>query len=550
MADKPDAKEEIKDEISEMIWILLAVFLAFYFLSLLVTAVNSSKLLSLGWRAFTPQGLLISKTRPISSLINPINSKFVVTINEAVLYDSPGGKKIDTKKLGDSGRIVGGPVTLGTDKYWNVRFDDGSTGWILESDIASLPQGVTPMKDMPTLISSEVEIFKESPVFSEPGVSQIAIKKVGEHGTIIEGSIIKDNIKYWHIRFDDGTVGWVDEQNLNSLKVEKQSMREATDQIGGRVAVSNGPSDVFEEPGERRVGTVLIGVRGTVLDGQREANGVKYWRVRFDDGVTGWVAEDNLDYLRVTKTPLSQMPSLIGGKVIVSRNSAPIYDRPGGKVIFTKSKNAVGRVVEGPLVFDGKKYWHIKLDDGSEGWMLEDDINYSEDIEPSFLERLITFFITTVGILKYIIILFSLALVGFIVYLYRGLSSLRIKEKEALYTEGQLENVEDKRIINPSWERVLDYIESFNESDWRLSIIEADIMLGDLLDKLSVGGDSIGEKLKLIEKSDFTTIENAWEAHKIRNRIAHDGGDFLLTQREARRVIDLYRSIFDEFEMI
>ena len=103
---------------------------------------------------------------------------------------------------------------------------------------------------------------------------------------------------------------------------------------------------------------------------------------------------------------------------------------------------------------------------------------------------------------------------------------------------------------NPQWQRVLVHVNSQNESDWRLSILEADIMLGDLLDKLSLPGDTIGDKLKVVEKSDFTTVDNAWEAHKIRNRIAHDGVSFQLSGHEARRVIGLYQQIFEEFGII
>ncbi len=551
MADKPDSKGDapIKDEITEFIWILLAIFLAFYFLSLLVSAVSSNKLLSLGWNAFTPQGLLISKTRPISSLINPINSRFVVTSKEAPLYSSPNGKQIALKKLGDEGIIVGGPVTISGEKYWRVNFEDGSSGWVLEGDIASLPQAETPLKDIPTLIATQVELTKDSPVFSLPGEAQITTKSAGSLASIIEGPIIKDEVKYWHLRFDDGTVGWVSEENLNSLKTERQPMREATDQIGGKVAVSNGPLDVFSEPGGRKVGEVLVGANGTVLEGPRESGGARYWRVEFSDGTVGWVNEGSLDYLRITKTPLSQMPSLLGGKVKANRNSTQVYDRPGGSVIMTKSKGAVGEILEGPLVQDDRNYWHIKFEDGTDGWVSEDDLNYLENIEPNALEKTISFFVNSVKYVRFLIILICLALVGFVVYLYKMLSSLRSFERQALYPEGISENIEEQRIVNPSWERVLDYTESLSESDWKLAIVEADIMLGELLEKLSVPGDTIGDKLKVIEKSDFTTLDKAWDAHKVRNQIAHESG-FRLSQRETRRVVDLYRSIFDEFEMI
>lgn len=100
------------------------------------------------------------------------------------------------------------------------------------------------------------------------------------------------------------------------------------------------------------------------------------------------------------------------------------------------------------------------------------------------------------------------------------------------------------------WEKIVKLSESESSSDWRFAIIEADIMLDELLQNLQLPGDTMGEKLKAIEKSDFTTIENAWEAHKFRNNIAHEGNNFLVNHREISRIISLYETIFKEFEMI
>lgn len=102
-------------------------------------------------------------------------------------------------------------------------------------------------------------------------------------------------------------------------------------------------------------------------------------------------------------------------------------------------------------------------------------------------------------------------------------------------------------VLNEKWQKVQAHINSTNPSDWRLAILEADIMLDTILDKMGYQGDSIGDKLKGVEKSDFITLDMAWEAHKVRNRIAHDGSDYPLNDREARRIIGLYQQVFEEF---
>lgn len=105
-------------------------------------------------------------------------------------------------------------------------------------------------------------------------------------------------------------------------------------------------------------------------------------------------------------------------------------------------------------------------------------------------------------------------------------------------------------VLNKKWQEVQAHINSPNPSDWRLAILEADIMLGEILEKMGYQGDSIGDKLKGIEKSDFLTLDDAWEAHRVRNQVAHEGSDFQLNDRDAKRIIGLYQKVFSEFYYI
>lgn len=99
---------------------------------------------------------------------------------------------------------------------------------------------------------------------------------------------------------------------------------------------------------------------------------------------------------------------------------------------------------------------------------------------------------------------------------------------------------------NSKWRQVEEHIQSDSPSDWRLAIIEADIMLEDLLTNLGYSGSTIGEKLKTVNPASFTTVDDAWKAHKVRNEIAHRGSDFVLTKRIATDTIMQYKRVFDE----
>ena len=107
-----------------------------------------------------------------------------------------------------------------------------------------------------------------------------------------------------------------------------------------------------------------------------------------------------------------------------------------------------------------------------------------------------------------------------------------------------------KSETNEKWEKVINYMNSNNPSDWRLAIMEADVMLEELLRTLGLHGDSVGEMLKSADQNEFSTLNDAWEAHKVRNAIAHAGTGFDLNERETKRVIALFEKVFQEFGIV
>ena len=103
------------------------------------------------------------------------------------------------------------------------------------------------------------------------------------------------------------------------------------------------------------------------------------------------------------------------------------------------------------------------------------------------------------------------------------------------------------------WARIQDQIASPDENDWRLAILEADIVLGDALTARGYREGSIGDQLKQARQEpvgDFRTLDQAWDAHITRNNIAHRGSTHDLNQREARRVIGEFEQVFREFGLL
>lgn len=126
----------------------------------------------------------------------------------------------------------------------------------------------------------------------------------------------------------------------------------------------------------------------------------------------------------------------------------------------------------------------------------------------------------------------------------------RVYGKPGSVVEGVKEQLAvDRPVQNEAWERVLKLVGSDNPNDWKLAIIEADKILEMVVNTFSVPGDNMGEKMKNIERGDFQSIDEAWQAHKVRNRIAHEN-NFHLSQRDTRLAINSYEKVFQEFDFI
>lgn len=103
---------------------------------------------------------------------------------------------------------------------------------------------------------------------------------------------------------------------------------------------------------------------------------------------------------------------------------------------------------------------------------------------------------------------------------------------------------------NPKWIQIEKNMQSHNMSEWRVAILEADILLYEMLSQMGYDGNSIGEILKNVDKANFVTLDDAWKAHRIRNIIAHEGANYELSRDEAERTIRLYKRVFDEFYFV
>lgn len=124
-----------------------------------------------------------------------------------------------------------------------------------------------------------------------------------------------------------------------------------------------------------------------------------------------------------------------------------------------------------------------------------------------------------------------------------GIAGLPIKEEDMIGIEELPQEINN----HPKWSIIQGYMTSGNEALWRIGILEADNMLREVLEEKGYKGEDVGAMLM---NANFNTISQAWEAHKVRNKIAHDGSDYHLTEREAKKVYTEYEAVFREMKAI
>ncbi len=146
-----------------------------------------------------------------------------------------------------------------------------------------------------------------------------------------------------------------------------------------------------------------------------------------------------------------------------------------------------------------------------------------------------------------------LAIVLFVIVVYFQIRTVQVEHEGYRQREEEKKRRQasaEKTGVDTRWDTIVELASSSQEGDWRRAIIEADAMLEEILSSRGYTGESTGEKLKQANPLQFTTIDLAWQAHKMRNAIAHLGEAFPLTQRDTQATIDLYRRVFEEFGVL
>jgi len=134
------------------------------------------------------------------------------------------------------------------------------------------------------------------------------------------------------------------------------------------------------------------------------------------------------------------------------------------------------------------------------------------------------------------------------VYFYFKMKGNFLTEREkVIYDIAHVK--EEKKVASDKavrWQAILDKVNSDSDTSWKIAIMDADILLDEVLQEQGYTGAGVGERLKQVGPEFKDSVQYAWEGHKVRNQVAHDA-QYVLSQRDARQAISMYERFFSAF---
>ena len=154
-------------------------------------------------------------------------------------------------------------------------------------------------------------------------------------------------------------------------------------------------------------------------------------------------------------------------------------------------------------------------------------------------QNFITAYFSNLGMLEFFGLVVTLIFFAGIIYfvIETGWLSLRVERFHHIILQSNL----SRKQAQESWRRIEEQFYSGGESDLKVAILEADKLLNDALREAGIMGIQLGDRLKKTTTSQVPNLNELWQAHKLRNQIAHEP-NFKMKRDLAERALGIYET--------
>lgn len=167
-----------------------------------------------------------------------------------------------------------------------------------------------------------------------------------------------------------------------------------------------------------------------------------------------------------------------------------------------------------------------------------------------FIKEILSFYDSTAFLaIKYIIGIYVLVVLADIILLLfqRGLGG---NVRQILYGMDLPPEITTKKTkMKARWDKIRKRLESGNEADYKVAIIEADGAIDDLIRRMGYKGENMMERIENIPGGQLDRMDEIKEAHNVRNRIIHEE-KFNVSRETAEEVFAKYEHFLRHFEVL
>lgn len=140
------------------------------------------------------------------------------------------------------------------------------------------------------------------------------------------------------------------------------------------------------------------------------------------------------------------------------------------------------------------------------------------------------------------------ALLGFIVWAFFNTSWFRyafLTDVEEFLTFRSY----GLRKMTERWLKTQARLETAQEAEYKLAVIEADSMLEEALKRMSFPGATADERLQNLSIAIVANVEEVQQAHALRNNVVHDP-NFRLSLDDAKKTLSAFEKAFQSLDLI
>lgn len=175
--------------------------------------------------------------------------------------------------------------------------------------------------------------------------------------------------------------------------------------------------------------------------------------------------------------------------------------------------------------------------------------DFIENFVPWLFAKFNQLFGTDVGFLRYVAVAVILLGLAGLVYVIARLIEIRWFRKKVYFSDF-FEESETPNARKETWGSVKRRLDSGSDDDWELAVVEADIIVENIMERIGFRGLTLGDKIKSIDERNFANLKNLWEAHTARIKIDIGGHDYKITKEEAKEALDKYEKALKELKYL